>query len=445
MSSNPLDSSQIRLAIVGAQLIDAVSAQPISSGTVLIGADGRVAAAGPASEVLAPEGVPTIRASGMTLLPGLIDSHVHIAWDKTLYSISSAEDYHTFFSARSPERQLLRAGHHAQMALAAGVTTVRDCGAESFAVLALRDAINAGELVGPRILASGRPVTTTAGHIYTGWGADSAEEVRKAVRYLASRRVDFIKLVASGGNTTPGSNVTRAQYTLAEMRVGVEEAHRLGLQVAAHAISADSIRLAAEAGVDTIEHCSWISGDGKRSEPDEAAVDAMVKNGVRVDHAIIPRPYQFADETGTAPSPKEKWLTNLLRVRWPYLHHMRERGIAVILGTDACFGLWPGTTLWPGFQDLARAVEIIARDGGFLPMEAIRLVTSEAARALHIDSDIGSIEPGKRADLILVAQDPLKDVRALRNVEVVFRDGRLVARNGHPLLPGSPSAERITP
>ena len=236
---------------------------PISSGTVLIGSDGRIVAAGSSLELAVPSGVPTLDASGMTLLPGLIDAHVHLAWDKTLYNIYSAEDYQARLRARNPERQLVRAGHHAQLALAAGVTTVRDCGADDFAVLALRDAINSGEFVGPRILASGRPITTTAGHIYSGWGVDSADEVRKAVRFLAGQRVDFIKLVASGGTTTPGTNITRAQYTLEEIRVAVQEAHRLGLQLAAHAISTDSIRLAAEAGVDTIEHCSWIGSDGK--------------------------------------------------------------------------------------------------------------------------------------------------------------------------------------
>jgi imidazolonepropionase-like amidohydrolase len=214
MSSNAANPEKILLAIVGPQVIDAVGPHPISSGTVLVGSDGRIVAAGSSLELAVPSGVPTLHASGMTLLPGLIDAHVHLGWDKTLYSIYSVEDYQAWRRARNPERQLVRAGHHAQLALAAGVTTVRDCGADDFSVLALREAINAGEFVGPRILASGRPITTTAGHIYSGWGVDSADEVRKAVRFLAGQRVDFIKLVASGGTTTPGTNITTAQYTL---------------------------------------------------------------------------------------------------------------------------------------------------------------------------------------------------------------------------------------
>jgi imidazolonepropionase-like amidohydrolase len=426
-------------AIVGAQLIDNIRPTPVPSGTVLIGLDGRIVTAGPAHEVTVPEGVPTIHASGMTLLPGLIDGHVHLVWDKTLYTISSSEGYQARLLARNPERQLVRAAHHAQLVLCAGVTTVRDCGADDFAVLALRDAINAGDFVGPRILASGRPITTTAGHIYSGWGVDSAEEVRKAVRFLAGQRVDFIKMVVSGGTTTPGTNITRAQYTLEEVRVAVQEAHRLGLQLAVHAISTDSIRLAAEAGVDTIEHCSWIGSDPRTAVTDETAVDWMVNNGVRVDHAIVPRPYLFPEEGGGPPSAEEEWWLSMLRVRWPFLKHMREQGVRVFFGTDAGFGLWPGTALWPGSQELARALEIMVQWAGFSPMEAITMATLETARALRLDGEIGTIEPGKRADLILVARDPLKDIRALREVEMVFRDGKLVARRGQIVLPGSPT------
>jgi imidazolonepropionase-like amidohydrolase len=273
---------------------------------------------------------------------------------------------------------------------------------------------------------------------------DNADGVRKAVRFLVSQRVDFIKLVASGGTTTPGTNITQAQYTLDEIRVAVHEAHRMGLQIAAHAISTDSIRLAAEAGVDTIEHCSWIGSDGKGAETDEAAVDWMVKRGVQVDHAIIPRPYLFTD-AGGAPTAQEQWWLNILKVRWPFLRHMRERGVTVILGTDACFGPWPGTTSWPGFPDLARAMEIMVQHAGFSPMEAIRMATSEAARALRLDGEIGAIEPGRRADLILLAGDPLNDIRALRDADMVFRDGRLVAQKGQVVLPGSLAAEGTKP
>jgi enamidase len=117
---------------------------------------------------------------------------------------------------------------------------------------------------------------------------------------------------------------------------------------------------------------------------------------------------------------------------------MRERGVPVFLGTDAGFGLWPGTALWPGFQEMARALEIMVHWAGFSPMEAITMATVEAARALRLESEIGSIEPGKRGDFILVTRDPLKDIRALREVEMVFRDGRVVARRGQVVLSGSP-------
>ncbi len=432
------------LAVVGPTLIDCVRPVPIPSGAVLIGPDGRIAAAGPSGEVTVPEGVPTIHAPGMTLLPGLIDGHVHLAWDKTLYTARSWRDYSSRLRTRNPERDLVRAGHHAQLALAAGVTTVRDCGADDFAVLALRDAIAAGDFAGPRILAAGRPITTTAGHIYSGWGVDSAEEIRKAVRSLAARRVDLVKLIVSGGTTTPGTNIARSQYTLEEIRTTVEEAHRLGLPVAAHAISTDSILLAAEAGVDTIEHCSWIGGDARTAVTDESAVDLMVQHGVRVDHAIIPRPYQFPEDGGGPPSAEEEWWLDMLKVRWPFLRHMQERGVPVFLGTDAAYGPWPGMEFWPEFQDLARAIEIMTVQGGFSAMEAIALATREAARSLGLGSETGTLERGKRADMILLARDPLQDIRALRDVEMVFRDGRLTARRGQIVLPGANSGQKDT-
>lgn len=426
----------IRLAITGAQLLTGADPDPIPAGTVLIGTDGRIVAVGPGQSVPVPADVPVLPADGMTVLPGLIDGHVHITWDKTLYTAYSSKDYAARLRMRDPERQLVRACHYAQMALAAGVTTLRDCGADDFTVLALRDAIARGDFVGPRLLACGRPITTTAGHIYSDWGVDSAGEIRKAVRELAGRGVDFIKLIVSGGTTTPGTNITRSQYTLEEVRAAVEDAHRLGLPIAGHAISTDSIRLAAEAGLDTIEHCSWIGPDPRTTVTDPAAVEWMRRHGVRVDHAIVPRPYLFPDESGDGRTAEDEWWFGMLKVRWPFLHYMRSEGVTVFLGTDAAFGPWPGTDCWPGFQEMARAIEILVRWAEFTPMDAILAATREAARALRLDGEIGTLTAGRRADLILLAGDPLEDIRAMRRPESVYRDGRLAAHRGNIVLPG---------
>ncbi len=424
------------LAICGASVIDGRRGAALRDHTVIVGDDGRITSLGPSDATQVRADVPKVLASGMTLLPGLIDGHVHLTWDKTLYFAYSSRDYSMRLRMRDPERQLVRAGHFAQMALAAGVTTVRDCGADDFTVLALRDAVAADQFVGPRILACGRPITTTAGHIYSDWGVDGPEELRKAVRLLAAKNVDFIKLIVSGGTTTPGTNISRSQYSLEDLQQVVSDAHRLGLPVVGHAISTDSIRLAAEAGLDTIEHCSWIGDDPKTTITDTHAVEWMIRNDVRVDHAIIPRPYLFPNEGGDPPSAEEQWWLNMLKVRWPFLHTMRASGVPVFLGTDAAFGLWPGTQLWPGFQEMARAIEVMVRWAGFSPIDAIRLATSEAARALRLDAEIGTIEIGKRADAIIVHGDPLADIRCLRNPAMVFRDGRLVAADGRIVLPG---------
>ena len=264
--------------------------------------------------------------------------------------------------------------------------------------------------------------------------------MKKAVRTLASQGVDFIKVIVSGGTTTPGTNITRSQYVLEEIRAAVDDAHRLGLQVAAHAISTDSIRLAAEAGVDTIEHCSWIGSDARTIVTDEHAVELMVRErrarGPRHHSPPVPLP----GRGGPGALGGGAWWLGLLKVRWPFLHYMREQGVTVFLGTDAAFGCWPGTDQWPGFQDMARAIEIMVRWAEFTPLAAITMATGEAARALRLDREIGTIEKGKRADLILVAGDPLADIRALRQVEMVFRDGSLVARQGQIVLAGARTA-----
>ncbi len=191
--------------------------------------------------------------------------------------------------------------------------------------------------------------------------------------------------------------------------------------------------------MDTIEHCSWIGSDPRTTVTDKIAVEQIVKNGVRVDHAIIPRPYLFPDEGNQGPTAEEQWWLNMLKVRWPFLHHMRAQGVTVFLGTDAAFGHWPGSDRWPGFQEMTRAIEIMVRWADFTPMDALGLATREAARALGLNPEIGTIGVGKRADLILLANDPLVDIRALRQVQMVFRDGQLVARHGHIVLPGAPS------
>jgi len=427
--------SDYELAIIGAHLIDGLADAVQPESTVLIGRDGCIGAVGLAEAVPVPDDVPVLPAAGMTLLPGFVDSHQHVVWDKTLYSPRAVGEGHAG-RPKSAERQLVRAGYHVQMALGAGVTTLRDCGADDLSVLALRDAIDAGEFVGPRILACGRMITTTAGHTYTDWGVDTAEELRKAVRQVASHGADFVKIMVSGGTTSPGTNISRAQYSLDELRTAVDDAHRLGLQVAGHAISTDSIRLAAQAGFDTIEHCSWIGGAEGGIVTDDDAVDFMLKNGVCVDHAIIPRPYLFPEEVGKEMTPEEKWWFDMLRTRWPFLHTMRRRGVRIILGTDAAYGAWPGTALWPGFQDLARAAEIAVRWAEFTPLDAIKMVTSEPAKALALDREVGTITVGKRADMVLLTGDPLTDIRALRDVDLVFRDGRLVAERGRVVLSG---------
>ncbi len=430
-------AQEISLAVLNATVVDGTGRDPIKGLVVLVDEKGRIAWVGPRQEVALPETATVVDGSDMTLLPGLIDGHVHLAWDKWLYVPHAKGEQ--VAPLTDPMRLLVRAAHHAQMALVAGVTTLRDCGADDYSILALRDMVARGSFTGPRILACGRPITTTAGHVYSDWGVDSAEEMKKAARQIAAHDADLIKVIVSGGTTSPGTNIGRSQYGLEELRTVVEEGRRLGLPVAAHAISTDSIRLAAEVGVDTIEHCSWIGRDPKSVEPDLDAIERMAEAGVAVDHAIIPRPYLFPQEMGLDPNPEEEWWLKMLRVRWPVLHEMRRMGVTVFLGTDAGFGPWPGTDVWPRFQELARAMEIIVTHAGFSPLEAIAMVTGESAKALGIAHEVGTIEVGQRADLVLVKGNPARNIRCLRDVQRVYRHGQLVVANGR-LVPASASS-----
>lgn len=224
------------------------------------------------------EGAQRVDAAGCTVLPGLIEAHAHLCFN-------AQRDWRAVFDAEGPHRMLLRMAHHAQRMLEGGITTVRDLGAPTELAVALRDATSDGLIAGPDLLVSGAPITTTGGHCwFMGGEADGELSVRVAVRQRVKGGVDWIKVMASGGNMTPGTNVEAAQYTAAELRAVVDEAHRLGKRVAAHAHGVAGIRVAVEAEVDTIEHCSFQTPEGSRK--DEAVIEAIARAGIIVSPTI---------------------------------------------------------------------------------------------------------------------------------------------------------------
>jgi imidazolonepropionase-like amidohydrolase len=424
------------LCIRAARLITGRGREVIDDAVVFV-EGGRIAAAGRAAELPAPTpGVPSVTYPQGTLLPGLVDAHVHLTFRRGETSVEHAQRV-------SDEQALLRGVQAAGRILAAGVTTVRDCGARGRIAQALRDGVRDGFIAGPRLLASGPPVTTTAGHLWAvGYEADTADEGRRAVRRLVKEGADFIKVCATGGGMTPGSMVGRAQYSVAELRAIVDDAHRLGRHVAAHAHGTEGIARAVEAGVDTLEHVSWLDLTGRQPAFDERVAQEMARRGIVANIASSAprdlvergRPSSGAGSAGDGRGDAAAASTRPAPVRWEHARRMRELGVAVCFSTDAIYG-W-----WDDGHDLSYLAQALVEGGGFAPLDVIEMLTAVPARAIGWGDRIGTIEAGKLADLLVVEGDPATDIRALHRVLAVYQEG---SRQSGPSIKGAGDANAI--
>jgi imidazolonepropionase-like amidohydrolase len=396
--------------------------ESIAGGAVLVDGD-RIVAVGPRDAVRPPEGAPVeeIDLPGCTLLPGLVDAHVHLGFD-------DAVDPVTRRSAEPDARLVLRMAENARRLVSAGVTTARDLGGRNFLDVALRDAIGAGLTVGSRLLVATRPITTTGGHCwYLGGEADDDGAIRRVVRENLAAGADCLKVMASGGQMTPGgASAWESQYSADQLRIVVEEAAAAGKGVAAHAHASDSIRAALDAGVTTIEHCSFLTADGAVYDP--ALVDRLAAADVFVCPTMHGRFWALREAVGAAPM--DEWLAQIGR--------MRDAGVRLVAGTDCGFHLGE---LDKRADDYVAALEVFAA-GGFSPAQILELATVTAARACGVGADTGSLDAGKRADLIAVAGDPLTTVADLRNLELVLVAGRAVTQTGVESVGSSSGAWR---
>lgn len=338
----------------------------------------------------------SIDLSGCTAIPGLIEGHAHLCFN-------AAAGWRATYDADSPARMLLRMAGQGRAMLGAGITTVRDLGAPTSLAVELRDAVAAGLVAGPEILVSGAPITTTGGHChFMGGEADGELEVRKAVRERVKAGCDWIKVMATGGNMTRGSNTLAAQYTVEELRACVEEAHRLRKRVAAHCHGTAGIRAAVEAGVDMLEHCSF-TGRGT-IDFDAGVVNAIAAKGIVVSPTVSVGYRLWADDG--------------LRERRAFvLKEIFAAGCPVLMSTDCGIPNVPHTALAGGMQVLAELAELS-------PVAALKLATSGAAVLLAL-RDRGVLAEGKRADILVVEGDPTTDLRALERVRLVVRGGEL--------------------
>ncbi len=381
--------------------------------------DGRVASVTPWS--VGPRGSGRlIDWSAFTVLPGMIDLHAHLVGD-----ISSADVAAPLSS--SAARDALMGAAHARATLAAGFTTVRDIGTYRALVdVALRNAINAGQVEGPRMFVAGAYVTVTnGGGEVTGLPdglvipgemrrgvADNADEVRKRVRELLAGGADFIKIMATGAVFTSGTSPSTPEYTEEEMRAAVEEAAKAGTFVAAHAHGAEGIKNAVRAGVRTIEHGSYLDDEG---------IQLMLKHGTWLVADIYNGDY--TEEVGA----RDGWSEEILRKNRETTDIQRvgfgkavRAGVRIGFGTDA--GIYP-------HGDNARQFAYMVKYG-MTPLGALRAATIDAAASLGRSQELGSIAPGKFADLIAVSGDPLQDIDRLRLVSGVIKQGHLIHQGG---------------
>jgi imidazolonepropionase-like amidohydrolase len=339
-----------------------------------------------------------------TILPGLIDLHQHLAFD-------ASRDVVDHLQAESDANLLLRMRLAAQRALAVGITTIRDLGDRNYLALSLRDWFGEGQEPGPRILASGPPLTVAGGHCwFLGGEADGEEELRRAVRTHAARGVDLIKIMGTGGNLTPTLGPHESQYGLDELKAVVEESHAHGLPVAVHAHGGPGIADALAAGADSIEHCTFFSADGVDADP--TIVDALIASGrtVSATAAILP---------GSAPGfPAMAQRLDAIRANMRALY---RAGAQLVCSSDAgVVPIKPHDVLPFGVSEFLPSI-------GMSNAEAIANVTRVAAQACGIEELTGTLEPGKEADIVVVAGNPLDDIQAIHRVVAVFARGRRVA------------------
>jgi imidazolonepropionase-like amidohydrolase len=398
-------AEQPRILIRAGHVVNVRSGQEPADQTIVITGDRIAAIAATASTPVQP-GDREIDLRSMTVLPGLIDVHTHLTF---------ANDFDPYTRLSTDAvREALNGVRFAKITLEAGFTSVRNVGAGGYSDVALRDYINSGYIPGPHMQVSGPPLGITGGHCdnnflpaeyhaTTEGIADGISAVQQHVRQNIKYGVDLIKVCATGGVLSKGDDPQASQYSLEELKALVADAHRLGRKVAAHAHGAEGILFATQAGVDSIEHGSYI---------DEDDIAAMKQRGTW----LVPTLYliDWMRENGHLPAMFQK---KMVDVSAAVLQNQRKAiaaGVKVALGTDAA--------VYPHGLN-AHEVEVYVTRLGMTPLAALQTGTINAAELMGWSDRAGALEPGKWADIIAVDGDPLSDVRTLQNVRFVMKSG----------------------
>ena len=386
-------------------LFDATGAPPLRDALVIV-TDGRIAAVGPAATTPIPPGAAILDLSDRFVMPGLIDCHSHA-------SIVPGLGDQLGQLCRPAVPQALAATANLRRDLAAGTTTMRLMGEEHFLDVDLRDAIEGGILPGPRLLIATRGLAASNAHGRALAGFDGVDEVRRAARENLRRGASHVKIFVTGGVSSPGAMPTGSGYTREEIRAAVEEADRAGTYAAAHAHGGPGLRLAVEEGVGTVEH-------GALATDEDIALIKERGTWLICTFAIFLHPQGIEGGDGQRPAIMEKmrWARRIADENFP--RHLAS-GIRFACGTDAVHGQMPFE-----LQTLVRF--------GVSNHDALLAGTRWGAEACRVATDIGTIEPGKRADLIAIDGDPLRDIEAMTRVRLVMKDGHIqegpTGRNG---------------
>jgi imidazolonepropionase-like amidohydrolase len=399
------------------RLVDGTGSPHIVDGAVLIEGE-RIVAVGPDAAVPTPAEADHRDFPDLTMIPGLVDCHSHLNLPGDGTSIENA-------AVDGDELLLLRSAENARKALESGVTTLRENGASHRTAFSIKEAIRRGIIRGPRLSISGRPLTVTGGHCWPfGGEADGIDGVRAAVRQLVKEGADWIKVMTTGGGTR-NTNPYRASYTPQELRAIVDEAHASGRLTGAHASGMAGILASLDAGFDMIIHCNAYDTEGRHAfRPDVARriVDqgAWVNPTMHVGRARIWRLERLATqrpltETETADLARER---RSYAERCDNFQGLLAAGVRLVAGSDVGWSYYR-------FGDFAHEVDAMA-EAGMGAAAAFCAATLDCARSMGLDRDVGSLEPGKFADLLLVDGDPTVDIRALERVSAVFLGGEQI-------------------
>lgn len=392
--------------------VDVATGETVQYISVLV-EDNKIIKIGTQGQVRADKDAEVINLSGKTLVPGLMDMHVHLTGD--------AEDNFLASKGNSVPRQTVKAVKNAKKTLMAGFTTVRNLGAKGYSVIAVRDGINAGEVVGPRIWAAGHSVSITGGHCddnfsppeaksISGGVADGPWAVRAKVRENIKYGANTIKVCATGGVFSKGTKVGIQQLTEEEIRAAVEEAHMRGLVAAAHAHGTNGIKAAIRAGIDSIEHCSFM---------DQEAIDLALEYGTYLSCDIYNTEYTLAfGEANGVPEEnilKEKMVSKAQRESF---RRATLAGVKMVFGSDAA--IYPHGDNGKQFSRMVKF--------GMTPIQAIQSATINSATLLKVDDKLGQIKEGYLADLVAVEGNPLMNIDTMENVVFVMKDGEIYKR-----------------